>query len=62
MRVVKMDKKRLKIVLAVLDAVKSRFPETQEFIDCSLKRKMGKRRDDCRWGNFFASKRKEKLA
>ena len=36
-RVVEMDKKRLKIALAVLDAVKSRFPETQEFIDSTLK-------------------------
>ena len=32
-----MDKKRLKIALAVLDAVESRFPETQEFIDSTLK-------------------------
>ena len=32
-----MDKKRLKIALAVLDAVKSKFPETQEFIDSTLK-------------------------
>ena len=32
-----MDKKRLKIVLAVLDAVKGRFPETQDFIDSILK-------------------------
>ena len=31
-----MDKKRLKIALAVLDAVKSRFPETQEFIENAL--------------------------
>ena len=37
MRVVKMDKKRLKIALAVLDAVKSRFPETQEFIENTLR-------------------------
>ena len=28
-----MDKKRLKAALVVLDAVKSRFPETKEFID-----------------------------
>ena len=35
--VVKMEKKRLKIALAVSDAVKSRFPETQEFIDSTLK-------------------------
>ena len=33
-----MDKKRLKIALAVLDAVKSRFPETQEFLDSTLKK------------------------
>ena len=32
-----MDKKWLKIALAVLDAAKSRFPETQEFIDSTLK-------------------------
>ena len=32
-----MDKKRLKIAFAVLDAVKSRFHETQEFIDSTLK-------------------------
>ena len=32
-----MDKKRLKIALAVLDAVKSRFPETQEFIENTLR-------------------------
>ena len=32
-----MDKKRLKAALVVLDAVKSRFPETKEFIDDTLK-------------------------
>ena len=31
-----MDKKRLKVVLVVLDAVKSRFSESQEFIDNTL--------------------------
>ena len=36
-RDVKMDKKRLKIALAVLDAAESRFPETPEFIDITLK-------------------------
>ena len=35
--VVKMDKKILKIALAVLDAVRSTFPETNEFIDSTLK-------------------------
>ena len=46
-RVVKMDKKRLKIALAVLDAVKSRFPETQEFIDSTLK-------EECKRGKMTA--------
>ena len=32
-----MAKKRLKIALAVLDAIESRFSETQEFIDSTLK-------------------------
>ena len=35
--VVEMDKKILKIALAVLDAVRSTFPETNEFIDSTLK-------------------------
>ena len=37
MRVVKMNKKRQKIALAVLDAIKSRIPETQELFDITLK-------------------------
>ena len=32
-----MAKKRLKIALVVLDAIESRFSETQEFIDSTLK-------------------------
>ena len=32
-----MDKKRLKIALSVLDAVRNGFPETNEFIDGTLK-------------------------
>ena len=32
-----MGKKRLKIALSVLDAVRNRFPETNEFIDSTLK-------------------------
>ena len=47
-RVVEMDKKRLKIALAVLDAVKSRFHETQEFIDSTLKEECEKEKKDCR--------------
>ena len=36
-RVIKMDKKRLKIVLSVLDAVRGRFPETLDFVDSNKK-------------------------
>ena len=37
-----MDKKRLKIASAVLDSVKSRFPEAQEFTDSALKKEFEK--------------------
>ena len=43
-RVIKMDKKRVKIVLAVLNAVRSTFPETNEFIDSTLKEECEKER------------------
>ena len=36
-RVIKMDKKRVKIVLAALNAVRNTFPETNEFTDSTLK-------------------------
>ena len=36
MRTVKKDKKRLKVALVVLDAIKSRFPDTKEFIENTL--------------------------
>ena len=58
-RVVKINKKRLKISLVVLDAVKSKFLQTQEFIDSTLK-KIWKRKDGCRWGDIFASKLEKK--
>ena len=32
-----MDKKRLKVALTVFNAVRSTFPETNEFIDSTLK-------------------------
>ena len=43
-RVIKMDKKRLKIALAVLDAVRNRLSETQMFIDSTPN---VKKKDDC---------------
>ena len=39
-----MDKKLLKIALFVLDAVRNRFPETNEFIDSTLKKEGEKER------------------
>ena len=39
-----MDKERLKIALFVLDAVKVRFPETNEVIDNILKKECEKER------------------
>ena len=51
-----MDKKRLKIALAVLDAVKNRFPETNEFIDSTLKEECEKEKITADEVIFFASK------
>ena len=39
-----MHKKRLKIALSVLDAVRNRFLETNEFIDSTLKEECEKER------------------
>ena len=43
-----MDKKRLKIALVILNAVKSRFPDTKEFIDDTLK-------EECEKGKITAN-------
>ena len=39
-----MDRKRLKIALSVLGALINRFPETNEFIDSTLKEECEKER------------------
>ena len=39
-----MDRKQLKIALFVLDTVRNRFPETNEFIDSTLKEQCEKER------------------
>ena len=39
-----MDKKRLKVASTVLNAVRSIFPETNEFIDSTLKEECEKER------------------
>ena len=50
-----MDKKRLKIALAVLNAVRSTFPETNEFVDTTLK-KESKKKMAADEAIFFSSK------
>ena len=61
MRVVKMDKKRLKIALAVLDAVKSRFPETQEFIENTLREECEREKVTADAATFYKFISKKKL-
>ena len=57
-----MDKKRLKIVLVVLDAVKSKFPETQVFIDSNLKEECEKEKMTADEVIFYKFRSKKKLA
>ena len=45
----------MEVALVVLDAVKSKCPETQEFIDDTLKEECEKEQNHCTWGNFFTS-------
>ena len=54
-----MDKKRLKIALAVLDAVKSRFPETQEFIENTLREECEKEKINADEVIFYKFKSKK---
>ena len=42
--IIKMDKKQLKITLSVLDAVRNKFPETNEFTDSTLTEECEKER------------------
>ena len=39
---VKMDKKRLKVALVVLNAVETKYPETKQFIDDTMEEKCQK--------------------
>ena len=59
-----MDKKRLRVALKVLDAVKTKFPETKQFIDNTMEDESQK--DEviliCGWGNFFNKPRSKELA
>ena len=55
----KWTKKRLKVVLVVLDAVKSRFPETQEFIENTLQEECGKEKITADEETFYEFRSKE---
>ena len=55
-----MDKKRLKIALAVLNAVRNTFLETNEFIDSTLKEECEKERMTADEVIFFDSKLSKK--
>ena len=57
-----MDKQQLKIALAVLYAVRSTFPETNEFIDSTLKEECEKEKMTADKVNFFASKLAKKIS
>ena len=57
-----MDKKQLKMALAVLNAVRNRFPETSEFIYSTLKEDCEKEKITADKVIFFASKLVKKLA
>ena len=54
-----MDKKRVKIVLAALNAVRNTFPETNEFIDSTLKEECEKERMTADEAIFYKFKSKK---
>ena len=57
-----MDKKQLKIALAVLNAVRSRFTETNEFIDSTLKEECEKEKITADEVIFFCFKTCKKIS
>ena len=56
------NKKKLKIALAVLNAVKSRFPETQEFIENTLREECEREKMTADEVIFYKFRSKKKLA
>ena len=50
-----MDKKRLKVALAVLDAVKGKFPDTKKFIDDTMEDECQKEKISADEVIFFTS-------
>ena len=56
------NKKKLKIALAVLNAVKSRFPETQEFIENTLREECEREKMTADEVTFYKFRGKKNLA
>ena len=50
-----MDKKRLKVALAVLDAVKTKYPETKQFIGNTVEEECQKEKISADEVIFFTS-------
>ena len=57
-----MDKKRLKIALAVLDAVRVKFPETKKFIDDTVEDECLKEKISAEEVIFFYKSKSKELA
>ena len=57
-----MDKKRLKVALAVLEAVEIRFPETKQFIDNTMEDECQKEKISADEAIFFYKSRWKELA
>ena len=54
-RVAKMDKKRIKVALVVLNAVKTKYPETKQFIDDTMEEECQKEKISAEEVIFFTS-------
>ena len=56
-----MDKKRLRVALKVLDAVKTQFPDTKQYIEDLIDEECLKK-NICGWRNFLYKSRSIQLA
>ena len=57
-----MDKKRLRVALTVLDAAKTKYPETKQFIDNTMENECQKEKISADEVTFFTSlERKSQL-
>ena len=57
-----MDKKRLRLALTILEAVKTKFPETKQFIDNTMEDECQKEKISADEVIFFYKSRSKELA